>query len=180
MPFGKKRSSGSAIGIHKKKKRKKQNQTVVPVTKQIKASVENDIKEPPQQLAGVAFVSSIAKTRKSKRKVLYYVSTSEGLGIDELFKVFLELEQLDDKLPRPAVVHERKKLQALANTGTTHTEILDVITIEEDSSMSAEVTTGATTGETVDPGTQTKNQPVAIENPLPLQLPEDTLLQKRN
>ena len=56
---------------------------------------------------------------------------SGSLGVTELLQVFLELEELDDKQLRPAVVHGRKKLQALAGTGATITEAIDVITIEE-------------------------------------------------
>ena len=102
----------------------------------------------------MAFVSPIASTRN----LLHPLSTTIGsLGVHDLLEVFLELEELDDKLPRPAVVHGRKKLQALANRGTTHTEILYVITIDAED----------------DTRTTTNNQqpPEAVENSQPLQLP---------
>ena len=50
-----------------------------------------------------------------------------------MLQVFLELEELDDKHLSPAIVHGRKKLQALAGTGTTITVVIDMITIEDDS-----------------------------------------------
>ena len=80
------------------------------------------------------------------------------MGVSELLEVFLQLEQLDDKLLRAAIVHGRKKLQALAVTGTTCTEIFDVITIDED-----ETTTLDSTGPT-----QTNNQPAEVDNAQPL------------
>ena len=54
------------------------------------------------------------------------------LGIQEYIQVVLELEQLEDELLRPSVVHGRKKLQALADTGSTVTEVVDIITIEDE------------------------------------------------
>ena len=48
-----------------------------------------------------------------------------------MLQVFLELEELDDKHLRPAVVHGRMKLEALGGTGTTTAEVIDVITIED-------------------------------------------------
>ena len=62
------------------------------------------------------FISPIASTRKS-RKVLSHSVSSRTLGVNELLEVLMELEQLDDKLLRAAVIHGRKKLQALAATG---------------------------------------------------------------
>ena len=67
-----------------------------------------------------------------KDKLLSHPASIRTLGGNELLEVFLELEQLDDKPLREAVVHGRKKLQALADTGTTHIEFLDVTTIEDD------------------------------------------------
>ena len=49
--------------------------------------------------------------------------------------MFVELEELDDKHLKTTLVHGRKKLQALAGTGTTITEVIDVITIKEDSQL---------------------------------------------
>ena len=89
------------------------------------------------------------------------------MGVNELLEVFLELEQLNDKLLRLAVVHERKKLQALANGGTTHTKILDVITIDEEDD-DARTTPTNNQQEVVD---KTHNH---------FSFPEDKLLQKRN
>ena len=55
--------------------------------------------------------------------LLHPVSTSGSLGIDKLLEVFLELEQLDDEILRPAVVcHGRKTLQTLPNRGTPLTQ----------------------------------------------------------
>ena len=80
------------------------------------------------------FASPVASTIISKRKLVTLppVSKKGILGVDELLDVFLELEQLDDKHIRSAEVLGRKKLQTLASTGTTHTEVIDIITIEDD------------------------------------------------
>ena len=67
------------------------------------------------------------------------MSTAGGsLGVNDLLvEVFLELEELDDKLLLwPAVIHERKKLQALVSMGTTHEafcfQVTQIVTIERD------------------------------------------------
>ena len=93
--------------------------------------MENDVNK-PVELAAVPFVSPAASTRKSKRKLPPVSSKKGGLGVDELLQVFLELEKLDDKHLRSAVVFGRKRLQTLASAGTTHTEVIEIITIADD------------------------------------------------
>ena len=110
MPFSKKRGSGSNIGVCKKQeKKKKHNPAPVSLPEESQLPVENDVKEPPKH-HGEAFVSPIARTRKSNRRKLATMTTDGSLGVNDLLEVFLELEELDDKLLRPAVVHGRKKL----------------------------------------------------------------------
>ena len=50
-----------------------------------------------------------------------------NLGINELLQVFMGFEQPDDKLLQPAIVHGSKRLQGLADTRTTFTNVVDVI-----------------------------------------------------
>ena len=52
------------------------------------------------------------------------MSSDRTIEVEDLLPVFLDLEELDDRLLRPAVVNGRKKLQALVDTGTTFTESL--------------------------------------------------------
>ena len=59
-------------------------------------------------------------------------STKATTSVDELLEVFLQLEQLNDKLLCPAVVNGRKKLEDLVQNGSAYAEVLNIITIEDD------------------------------------------------
>ena len=127
MVFTKNRGNNDAIERRVAKKKKKipddpvtetpcsaPNRSGTNVMRTSKTKVTSSLISPPP-----AARKQAPKNRKS------FISGS--LGVNELLQVFLELEGLDDKHLRPAVVHGRKKLKALAYTGFTVTEFVDVI-----------------------------------------------------
>ena len=78
MLFTKKRSCGSAIEEHKKKKRKKPNQPVVPSScKQIKVPVKNDDKQSAQP-AGVFQLLPAQESQKENYHLTYYLKWNVG------------------------------------------------------------------------------------------------------
>ena len=118
MPFSKKRKA-SNIAFKKKHNQKKRKQssdkeTTPSIKQKPPPVVHNDAKDGD---TGLPFVSPF-QTRRNKSKSSSNSSSSSTASVDELLEVFLQLEQLDDKLLCPAVVHGRKKLEALVQNGT--------------------------------------------------------------
>ena len=129
----KKRRSASLSAHHPKKKKKTAYSPVTDLS-----SIQNVESKKKAVIAPQTKSSTLVSPgplRKSSRIASLTTINSDGkIGVEELLQVFLELESLDDKLLRPTLVHGRKKLQALANTGTNIAEVYDVITIKNDNS----------------------------------------------
>ena len=143
MPFKKRGASALAYTRGKKKQKLVTNPANVLPSNSTTDGIQD-------QKNAKALVSPVAD-KKQSRKSAVMTPVDGTLGIQELLQVFLELEQLEEKLLRPAVVHGRKKLQALADTGSTVTEVVDIITIEdelieerEDEAEEGDTTGGAT------------------------------------
>ena len=130
MVFTKKRGNNSAMGYCCAKKKKipddpgTETPSFTPNKSGNNAAVCTKTKV-------TALISPASLRKQSPRNTKSFFS--ESLGVTELLQVFLQFEELGDKLLRPALVHGRKKLQASADTGTTITEVIDVITMEDDS-----------------------------------------------
>ena len=114
MPFTKKSSSTSSIGVRKKRKKEKEQPIVTSNCNDPVTAEDIQVTAAP---AGLPLVSPLS-SRKAKRK-FSPAPTNTMADVNGLVEVFLQLEQLDDKLLCPLVVHWRKKLQTLLQTGTT-------------------------------------------------------------
>ena len=129
MTYKKRRSANLSARRPKKKK------TTADSPATASSSIQNVEPKKKAVIAPQTKVSTLVSPvplRKSSRVSHSTTINRDGkVGVEELLQVFLELESLDDKLLRPALIHRRKKLKALAYTGTTITEVFDVITLDD-------------------------------------------------